>query len=97
MSFGIYTYDLGGSNDSISKCLIQSDGKIILIGTAFGNFTAIKLSGFGVLDSSFGTNGVAYTDFGGNDIALSGSIQQDGKLLIAGSSSWGRLPAIWPW
>lgn len=89
MSFGIYTYDLGGSNDSISKCLIQSDGKIILIGTAFGNFTAIKLSGFGVLDSSFGTNGVAYTDFGGNDIALSGSIQQDGKLLIAGSSSWG--------
>jgi uncharacterized delta-60 repeat protein len=89
MSFGIYTYDLGGSNDSISKCLIQSDGKIILIGTAFGNFTAIKLSGFGVLDKNFGTNGVATTDFGGNDIALSGSIQQDGKLLISGSSSWG--------
>lgn len=89
MSFGIYTYDLGGSNDSVSKCLIQTDGKIVLVGTAFGNFTAIKLSGFGVQDRGFGTNGVVSVDFGGNDIALSGSIQQDGKLLIAGSSSWG--------
>ena len=43
---------------------------------------------FGVLDASFGTNGLVITAFGFNDIARSVAINQTtGKIIVAGSSN----------
>jgi uncharacterized delta-60 repeat protein len=89
MTSGIYIYNLGGSNSIASKCLIQSDGKILVIGSALGNFSVIRLGISGILDTSFGNSGNVIIDFGANDIALSGLIQNDGKIIITGSYGWG--------
>jgi uncharacterized delta-60 repeat protein len=89
MTIGIFIYDFGGVNDSSSKCLIQSDGKIVLIGSASTNFAAVRLNSLGGIDTSFGTNGALAIDYGGNDVALSGAIQTDGKIILSGSYAWG--------
>ena len=88
-TLGMFTYDFGGANDSLSKCLIQSDGKIVLIGSASTNFAAVRLNSLGGIDTSFGTNGALAIDYGGNDVALSGVIQTDGKIILSGSYAWG--------
>jgi uncharacterized delta-60 repeat protein len=88
MTLGIFTYDFGGSNDSASKILIQPDGKIVVIGTALGDFAVIRLSNLGTIDSTFGNNGNLTIDFGANDAALSGVIQTDGKIVLSGSYAW---------
>jgi len=88
MTLGIFTYDFGGSNDSASKILIQPDGKIVVIGTALSNFAVIRLSNLGTIDSTFGNNGNLTIDFGANDVALSGVIQTDGKIVLSGSRAW---------
>ncbi|EKD41504.1 MAG: FG-GAP repeat-containing protein [uncultured bacterium] len=83
--------------DSAIKIFIQSDGKIItLVSTSFqgfqqgeddspcsaaGNYSLVRFSGEGVLDTSFGTNGIAAIRYG-NDLAL----QSDGKFVLAGYS-----------
>ena len=43
------------------------------------------MSNPGDLDTTFGTNGLVYTDFSGNnDIVKSVAIQSDGKIIAAG-------------
>jgi uncharacterized delta-60 repeat protein len=41
----------------------------------------------GDLDPSFGSGGRVYTDFGGDDRAFALSLQPDGKIVVAGTSS----------
>lgn len=40
----------------------------------------------GALDTTFGTGGAVFTDFGGVDEASGVGIQADGKLVLAGRS-----------
>ncbi len=75
---------------------LQSDGKIVSIGYSIedignGNYDnknlVVRYNSNGLLDSSFGANGVVLTDvLGGGDIANSIIIQPDEKILIAGHS-----------
>jgi len=87
--------DISPNSDRVIDTLIQSDGKIILVGTAnLDNFmfqtTFFALTRFntnGTPDASFGDNGKVATDFAGNalhDIALSAAIQPDDKIVVAG-------------
>ena len=78
---------LADSNFYGNSIAIQSDGKLILVGTFLNDFILIRYNINGSLDSSFGTNGKVITDFsGGKDIGKCIAIQADGKIIVAGSS-----------
>lgn len=85
-SGGKVSVGLVGSGRAIA---IQTDGKIVIVGNTFvtgvSDFAVVRLNTNGSLDASFGTGGVATTDFfGGFDIASGMAIQIDGKIVVAG-------------
>lgn len=90
---GKVTVDFGGNNDQCNAIALQSDGKIVVVGTtnAAGNsdFAIARLDADGTLDTSFG-NGtgksiVAFDTGGSNaDIGANVAIQPDGKIVAVG-------------
>jgi uncharacterized delta-60 repeat protein len=93
---GIVTTDFGHGSYAFSLAL-QPDGKIIVAGTVFVDFSTDDSSNTdfglarynpdGTLDSSFGNGGKLTTDFDGfNDDALAVLLQPDGKIVAAGSA-----------
>jgi uncharacterized delta-60 repeat protein/LPXTG-motif cell wall-anchored protein len=81
-----------GDNDFGRSVLIQSDGKILLIGysemSGSLDFAAVRFTTSGTLDNTFGNAGKATADIGNNtsDQVVSATLQADGKILIVGSS-----------
>ena len=78
--------------DSAASLAIQSDGKIVVVGTneaGGNNFSVVRYTTAGALDSSFDTDGMATIDFGGSsdDTAAAVSIQSDGKIVVGGTSN----------
>lgn len=72
---------------------LQSDGKILVAGSANMNFDNLdwfavaRYNTDGTLDNTFGANGIATTYFGeSNDVAYAMVIQPDGKIVVGGSS-----------
>ncbi len=90
---------LGGNDDVFNDVVVQSDGKIVAVGSTEvgGNrdFLVARFSSHGVLDSSFGSHGIIKVDYEGNsDEAKSVALQSDGKIVVAGdtvSSAGSRL------
>ena len=74
----------------ITSMALQSDGKIVVAGIAFGqtsrDFFVARYNSDGTLDVSFGGGGGLLTDFGENtdDLAASVAVQPDGKIVVAG-------------
>ena len=66
---------------------IQSDGKIVAVGTQNNNYALARYTTTGVLDTSFDGDGKVTTDFGSIDGAYSVAIQSDGKIVVAGTSA----------
>jgi uncharacterized delta-60 repeat protein len=64
-----------------------NDGKIVLAGTASGQFALARYNPNGTLDTSFGNQGIVTTAFGSNDAAYAVLIQPDGKVIAAGGST----------
>jgi len=70
---GIVTYDVQnlGLQDETRKIRVQTDGKIVYVGSVNtpsntdGDFLIGRLNSDGSLDSAFGLNGTTVTDFGG--------------------------------
>ncbi|MBO9664701.1 hypothetical protein [Dokdonella sp.] len=93
---GKVTVDFGGSNDQCNAIALQSDGKIVVVGStnAAGNsdFAIARLNADGTLDTSFG-NGtgkvVVAFDNGGTNADIGGgiAIQPDGKLVAVGMAN----------
>jgi uncharacterized delta-60 repeat protein len=95
---GKVTVDFGpGVLAGGSDVAIQSDGKIVVSGTATtrkdpldesedkSDFAVIRLNTSGSLDPTFGADGKVTTDLGsGNEHGAGLAIQSDGKLLVAG-------------
>lgn len=81
-----------GDNDYGKSVLIQSDGKILLIGhsemSGSVDFAAVRFNSNGTLDNTFGNTGKATADIGNSagDNVVSATLQADGKILIVGSS-----------
>jgi uncharacterized delta-60 repeat protein len=74
---------------------ILADGKILIAGasvnifTQLAKFSVFKLNANGSRDTSFGSNGISTTSFSAsNDVALSISVQTDGKIVASGSSDF---------
>lgn len=87
---GRVLFDMRGFGDYASDALMQSNGKIV-IGGSFGSstdkhFHLIRFYPNGMLDSSFGTNGITSTEISDGINSMKGlSDQSDGKILAAGT------------
>jgi uncharacterized delta-60 repeat protein len=81
----------------INDIVTQSDGKILVVGSAFVNskwdFMVSRFNSNGTPDNSFSSGGMVLTDFGRAAIATpidrasSIAIQPDGKILVGGFTS----------
>src|SRR6185503_18428486 len=87
---GQVAVQMSTGNDQANAIAVQSDGKIVLAGSAEvtgGNdaFSVARINTNGTLDSGFGTGGVVNTPIGsffsdGHAVA----IQTDGKIVVGG-------------
>ncbi len=82
---GHATFGLGGEN--VVDAEFQSDGKIVLAQTAWGNHTTFGVARFnsdGILDTTFG--GHPGFGYGGDGVyAENSAIQSDDKILVVGT------------
>jgi uncharacterized delta-60 repeat protein len=90
---GIVTADVLNYDDDARAIGIQSDGKIVVAGSAHNGtttyFVVARFTSNGTLDTSFGTGGATLIDFGvgaGWNNAYALSIQPDGKIVVAGEA-----------
>jgi uncharacterized delta-60 repeat protein/uncharacterized repeat protein (TIGR01451 family) len=98
-SDGIVTTDFAYGNDFGRSVAIQADGKIVVAGQNYDpyydqNFALVRYNSDGSLDYSFGNSGTVTTNistdlygvWGLTDRGSSLAIQQDGKIVVAGSA-----------
>jgi len=90
---GKVTTDIGGGWDEARSVAIQNDGKIVTAGFSWNsssnkyNFAIVRYNSDGSLDSSFDGDGIVTTSIGSSyDQARSVTIQNDGKIVVAGLS-----------
>jgi uncharacterized delta-60 repeat protein len=91
-SNGIIIVPSPASSDGINSVKIQEDGKILCGGNSdiggTSDFTLIRYNTDGILDSTFGLNGIVITPGPISDDHLySIAVQKDGKIIAAGSST----------
>jgi len=88
---GKVVVDYGGDFDQATSVAIQSDGKILVTGTATidfnGEFALLRLSSSGSFDTTFGAdhNGMVTTEWSSAYAESAGvALQSDGKILLVG-------------
>ena len=86
---GLVLTSFGSMDAKINSISIQNDLKIVAGGYSTSNnhltFTLVRYDTNGLLDGSFGNNGIVITDIGGgNNSIRSINIQPDGKIIAAG-------------
>ncbi len=82
-----------GAYEAAYDVALQPDGKIVIAGQRKPNdntsdFLIARYMPDGTLDTSFGDAGKVVTDFGAWDIGWAVEIQNDGKIVVVGST-WG--------
>ncbi len=81
-----------GNNDATCYSVaLQADGKIVLAGSSFNglisNLALVRLTNQGIIDSTFGINGIVVNTLGdGESFAQTLLIQPDGKIVAGGCS-----------
>ena len=65
----------------------QSSGKIILVSGTNSDQAVLRYSADGILDTTFGTAGIAVTNAGGADFANAVAVQSDDKIVVAGHAN----------
>ena len=89
---GVIITDITGDFDTGSAMVLSPDGKIVVAGSANNmdnlDFALLVYNLDGSLDASFGDNGIVTTDFSnGSDDGRAVLLQEDGKIIVAGTSS----------
>ncbi|MGI8686111.1 MAG: Calx-beta domain-containing protein [Acidimicrobiales bacterium] len=87
---GKVTTDIGAATaDEGNGVALQADGKIVVVGNSGLDFAVVRYNANGSLDTTFDTDGKLTTDIGAatTDTADSVSIQADGRIVVAGSTS----------
>ena len=74
------------TRESASALVLQTDGKLVALGTSVGNFALVRYRPDGSLDTDFGANGRVVTTFGTSEFAGALALQPDGRLVAAGGS-----------
>jgi len=87
-------------NDNGLSLAVQADGKILMAGEAYNppyasDICVIRYNTNGTLDQSFGNGGIALTDIDGSfDQASSVSVQNDGKIVVSGNTTYQGQPRV---
>ena len=90
---GKLTFSFGISDENGFDVLLQSDGKIVVAGSAFigstDDLALARLNSNGSFDTSFSGDGKVTTDIGTNsyDIGYSAVLESGGKIVFAGASA----------
>ncbi len=87
--------DFAGTSDSINALVLQTDGKIVAVGSTVGaNSTDFALARYmpdGSLDGSFGQGGkVTHSITDDTDIAYAALVTVDGFIVVGGSANTGN-------
>lgn len=101
-SDGMTQIDSGSCCQSAKRVLLQSDGKIIVVGypdteSSDSDFLLARLDANGSLDATFGSGGLVRTSFGDlNGGANGAALQPDGKIVAVGfqatfSNKWAEF------
>jgi uncharacterized delta-60 repeat protein len=92
------TVDLG-SIDSINAIAVQGDGKIVAVGSTENmgdlDFVVARYLPSGVLDPTFGMDGIVTCDFGSADVATSVALDSLGRIVVGGQSNANQLAIAW--
>ena len=85
-------------NEAIAQSIaLQSDGKSVVVGYAnngsYDNWATVRYNTDGSLDTSFGVNGKVVQDFGYPNRINAVALQQDGKIVVAGTH--GGVATLW--
>jgi uncharacterized delta-60 repeat protein len=90
---GIVTTIIPGTTSSSAAALgLQTDGKIVVAGTADGNIALARYNSDGGLDTTFDTDGiVTTTTIGTGSSALALGLQTDGKIVVTGNATIGGV------
>ncbi len=89
---GVFEHQTAGNDvEYLSAVKLQADGRIVATGTTgIGNdrnVIVFRLKTDGVLDSTFGSDGVVIINMGGaDDFSTDLAIQQDGKIVLTGGT-----------
>ncbi len=84
------------TSDQARSVKIQQDGRILAVGfseftlepgVAERHFAVARYGASGALDTTFGTNGLATTDFDNASDGFGSDIGSNGKLVVAGSTA----------
>lgn len=91
---GKVTTPIGAYSDVATFVTIQSDGKIVVVGSSnnvsgFTEFALVRYNTDGSLDNTLDTDGMLTTVVGNDDFANSAAIQSDGKIVVVGYSDAG--------
>lgn len=88
---GVARVDHAQWNDGASQVLLQADGSILAVGGSQGSggggndFTVLRLTSAGAVDTGYGTNGWARIDVGGGYDAPRGAVlTPDGGVVLVG-------------
>ncbi|MCK6402817.1 MAG: putative Ig domain-containing protein, partial [Sphaerotilus natans subsp. sulfidivorans] len=80
--------DAGLGADLVGALAIQSDGRILLGGSAGNDHALVRWNDDGTLDAGFGSGGIVRTDVaGGFDMIRALVVQDDGRILAGGYST----------
>lgn len=89
---GMLTTAIGPLEDQAYSITVQPDGKILVAGSSvnfrsYYDFALVSYNSDGSLDNTFSSDGKVTADIGSNtDQAYSVTVQDDGKILLAGRS-----------
>jgi uncharacterized delta-60 repeat protein len=97
---GKVTTDFSGGGDFITDLVLEPDGKIVAVGVSATkgdpfrsrDFALARFNPDGTLDPSFGAGGRVTTELGRSSSAFAIALQQDGKILVGGSSEGSNGP-----
>jgi uncharacterized delta-60 repeat protein len=83
--------DVVSGSDFAWDVAVQEDGKIVAAGQAFGNefedFAVVRFNADGTLDATFGGDGIVTIPVGtSSDVAKAVAIDDDGKIVLAGTA-----------
>jgi uncharacterized delta-60 repeat protein len=89
---GVVIYD-NGNGEYGNAVALQGDGRIIVAGQSNNgtdnDLVLLRYNTDGSLGTSFGTGGVAIYDSGNSDIGNAVTLQDDGRIIVAGQSNNG--------
>jgi uncharacterized delta-60 repeat protein len=81
---GVAGLALSTFNTPLTGMVLQNDGKIVVCGSANGDFLVGRFTTSGDLDNDFATGGTDTLDFGGTDAAGGVALDYLGRIVVAG-------------